>query len=310
MLKILPFEDKYQRDLEALSPEKAEVLRFHGDVLPGSALAVVETEGESGGTGGAAVKRGGSRSSGKTRLLGAGYLFAGQSYRARADYPDLPLYNVQMDFALDLSSDEAVPAAEMLIEGLIEGFEALQAQEPGRKLALTYWVRADAKETRAFLESFGFREAYRMYRMVRCLGEAAGSPAITEIDLRAPEAMKRYIEATAESYGIPDSEAEMRFRILRQGARVFTIEEKTFVTLRDLGDGAAETENVFTRKAYRGQGLSTALLEGAAEILQKEGFREARLNVYPRFAQKALRIYRRLGYRRAYTLLEMHKVIL
>ena len=34
MLKLVPFSDKYVRFFEVLSPERAKVLRFHGDVIP------------------------------------------------------------------------------------------------------------------------------------------------------------------------------------------------------------------------------------------------------------------------------------
>ena len=297
MLRTVPYTKKYDSAFEALSPDKAEVLRFHKDVIPGTKTAVV---GE--------------------RFLGAGFLQAGQSYRARETYPSPPYYSVQMDFALDFSNPEAVPAAELLLNALIGHFDALQAKEPEKPLALTYWVQTNARETRAFFESFGFREAYRSYRMVRELSEEpaggteegfktfAPDPRITEADLLDPALMKRYISYTAEAYGVPDSEAEMLFRIRQNGARVFTIEEKTFVTVWDLGNGDAATENVFTRKEFRRQGLSRSLLDGAAAILREEGFERLFLNVYPKFAASALKLYRSIGYKRAYTLIEMHRM--
>lgn len=305
MLKAVSFTDRYLPGFEALSPAKAEVLHFHGDVIPKSAAAIVRIPDE------ASVKK---APSGET-FLGAGFLQAGQTYRARKDYPKLPFYHVQMDFALDFSDPEAVPAAEMLIEELISRCAALREEEPEKTLALTYWVRSDARESRAFLESLGFTEAYRTYRMAREIGaEEAETPfredlAVREIDLLDPETMKRYVEGTKEAYGVPDSEAEMRFRILRHGARVFTIEEKSFVTVWDLGNGDAATENVFTRKAFRRQGLSKRLLNAVADRLREEGFERLFLNVYPKFAPHALKMYRSLGYKRLYTLIEMHKMI-
>ncbi|MBR3437203.1 MAG: GNAT family N-acetyltransferase [Lachnospiraceae bacterium] len=310
MLKTAAFEKRFFPDLEALSPEKAEVLRFHGDVIPGSAVMVLRSPD---GTPEEDLLRGGS-------FLGAGFLEAMQNYRVRKEEPGHAFYNVQMDFALDFRDSEAVTAMEMLLQALTERCAELKANEPEHPIALTYWVRLDARETRAFFERFGFREAYRCYRMARALSEenedteaegtltAAGDERITEMDLRDPAAMKRYIEGTREAYGVPDSEDEMRFRILRQGARVFTIEEKSFVTVWDLGHGDAATENVFTRKEFRREGLSKKLLEGVAEILRKEGQSRLLLNVYPKFAAPALRMYRSLGYKRLYTLLEMHKM--
>ncbi len=296
MLKTVSFTEEYARAFEALSPEKAEVLRFHGDVIPGGAAAVVRTE----------------EGTLDETFLGAGFLQEGPSYHARERCPRLPFYNIHMDFAVDYADPEAVPAAEMLLQELIARCAVLKEEAPERTLALTYWVRSEARETRTFLESFGFRKAYRMYHMVRELGEepcetpAETDPVITETSLLSPEAMKDYVEATAEAYGVPDSEEEMRFRILRQGARIFTIEGKTFVTVWDLGNGDAVTENIFTKKAFRRQGLAKKLLEGVAKRLRGEGFERLCLNVYPRYAAHALRMYRSLGYRRAYTLLEMH----
>ena len=308
MLRTAAFEERFFPEMEALSPEKAEVLRFHGDVIPGSAVMVLRNPD---GTTGEDLLPGAS-------FLGAGFLEAMQNYRVRKEEPGHAFYNVQMDFALDFRDPEAVPAMEMLLQALTERCAALKEREPENRLALTYWVRLDARETRAFFEQYGFREAYRCYRMARALsGEnvapeaaltAAGDERITEMDLLDPTAMKRYIEGTREAYGVPDSEDEMRFRILREGARVFTIEEKSFVTVWDLGHGDAATENVFTRKEFRREGLSKKLLEGVAEILRKEGQSRLLLNVYPKFAAPALRMYRSLGYRRIYTLLEMHKM--
>ena len=302
MLKTVTFTDEYARAFEALSPEKAEVLRFHGDVIPGSAAAVVRTEA-------------GKASKGKavTHFLGAGFLLEGPSYHARERCPGLPFYNIHMDFAVDYTDPEAVPAAEMLLEELIARCGVLKTEAPERTLALTYWVRSEARETRAFLESFGFREVYRMYHMVREIGGEAGEapaesdPAITETDLLSAKAMKDYVDATEEAYGVPDSEEEMRFRILRQGARIFTIEGKTFVTVWDLGNGEAVTENIFTKKAFRHRGLAKRLLAGVSERLRAEGLMRLSLNVYPKYAARALRMYRTLGYRRQYTFIEMHK---
>ncbi len=296
MLKTVSMTEEYVRAFEALSPQKAEVLRFHGDVIPGGAAAVVRTE----------------EGTLDETFLGAGFLQEGPSYHARERCPRLPFYNIHMDFAVDYADPEAVPAAEMLLQELIARCAVLKEEAPERTLALTYWVRSEARETRTFLESFGFRKVYRMYHMVRELGEepcetpAETDPVITEISLLSPEAMKDYVEATAESYGVPDSEEEMRFRILRQGARIFTIEGKTYVTVWDLGNGCAVTENIFTRKAFRRQGFAKRLLMGVTERLCAEGFERLFLNVYPEYAAKALRMYRSLGYRRAYTLLEMH----
>ena len=302
MLKAVSFTDKYLPEFEALSPQKAEVLHFHGDVIPGSAAAIVRIPS------GVPVKKAPAEGT----FIGAGFLQGGQSYVARKTHPELPFYSVQMDLALDFSDPEAVPAAEMLIEELAARCAALREEEPEKKLALTYWVRTDARESRAFLESLGFREAYRTYRMAREIGEEeppVEDPEVTEIDLGDPEVLKRYLEWTEESYGVPETDADTRFRLLRQGARVFTIGEKSFVTVWDLGNGDAATENVFTRKAFRRRGLSKRLMEEVSRLLREEGFERLFLNVYPKFAAGALRMYRSLGYERVYTLIEMHKMI-
>ena len=295
MLKTVSMTEEYVRAFEALSPEKAEVLRFHGDVIPGGAAAVVRTE----------------EGTLDETFLGAGFLQEGPSYHARERCPRLPFYNIHMDFAVDYADPEAVPAAEMLLQELIARCAVLKEEAPERTLALTYWVRSEARETRTFLESFGFRKVYRMYHMVREIGgegarqtgmtsadvtSAENAPVIAEADLLDPAAMKDYIDATEESYGVPDSEEEMRFRILRQGARIFTIEGKTFVTVWDLGNGCAVTENIFTRKAFRRQGFAKRLLMGVTERLCAEGFERLSLNVYPEYALSALRMYRALGF--------------
>ena len=138
---------------------------------------------------------------------------------------------------------------------------------------------------------------------------AVDTEGIEELDLTQEAVMDEYMRVNKEAFGIPDSRTDMLYRVLYRGARVFGIFRdgmlRSAVTIWRVSDTCLATENVFTARDDRHQGLATRLLSYVTDIAEEKGFREAVLNVYEEDTE-AVMLYEKLGYRQEYVLLEMH----
>ena len=125
----------------------------------------------------------------------------------------------------------------------------------------------------------------------------------------SPEEWKSYFEVNARSFGQPDSENEMRFRLGNPDCHVWVaIRDDALVAAMSawpLGDGVYATENIFCDPEYQRRGITTKLLAYALGKLYDNGATAARLTVYGDNLP-AIRLYRKFGYSVAYQLLEMH----
>ena len=125
----------------------------------------------------------------------------------------------------------------------------------------------------------------------------------------SPEEWKTYFEVNARSFGQPDSENEMRFRLGNPDCHVWVaIRDDALVAAVSawpLGDGVYATENIFCDPEYQRRGITSRLLAHALGKLYDAGAVAARLTVYGDNLP-AIRLYRKFGYSVAYQLLEMH----
>lgn len=284
---VQDFTNEYHSAARALFPDDFREMIYHGDVLPGSRRVVVTEEP-------------------KRAFLGFGYLIAAESYAYREKVGENGQFEVQIVFKTDLSTEKGVEAAEMLLTELLRTCRELSEKDPAHPITARMWVDRREEAYGAFLEDFGFRETDRMWVMERALTEGAEPEPITNLtaELENEAVMADYIAATEEGYGFPDSEEEMKYRLHYGNGRVYTLENKSYVTTWKISEGVAATENVFTRKAYRRQGYCTRTLNAVAAILAGEGMRKARLNVYE-WNKEAIALYEKCGYVHTRTLREM-----
>lgn len=260
------------RRIARLDREMAQEIRFHGDVIADSVLVS-----ESGG-----------------KLYGAGYVLKGQGRF------------LHLVFKTRIQTERGITAAEELLSEWVGRFRMSSGSDRNEERPiLRLWCKETDEAYAAFLESFGFRVGDRMLSMERKIQPSEYAiwkepDSVRPVDLSSRDAMEAYLLSTEEAYGMPDREAEMRYRLTKGHGTVYGYYADdgpvSFTTVWPLKEGVYATENVFTKKAYRRRGYAERLLQETALRLAKSGAETLRLNVYTR-DNEAIRLYERLGYR-------------
>jgi GNAT superfamily N-acetyltransferase len=68
------------------------------------------------------------------------------------------------------------------------------------------------------------------------------------------------------------------------------------VALKALGDGVCEMKRLYVREEYRGYGLGIKLIMSAIEEAKEVGYAAMRLDTFPPKMEKAVELYRSLGF--------------
>lgn len=320
MISIVNYRERYQSDIEALDAEMAAEIVRHADVLKDT-VCVALSDG---------------------RFVGAGLIMETNPYRVSAEEEEYQY--LRAEYRVIPGIEEEAEASITLLEELQYRFDRLR-RKGGRKPVLRVWVRAEDTAYTELLYDEGFSVGNVMTVMKRGIDEtdewldeeepvmednrgpayepeplygdeareAAMERGTDEPELRefyaAESEWDTYFEVNAKSFGQPDSENEMRFRLGNPDCRVWVaIADDRLVaavSVWPLADHTYATENIFCDPSYQRRGITTRLMRFVLGKLYDEGAVCARLTVYGDNLS-AIRLYRKLGYSVAYELLEMH----
>ncbi len=318
MVTIVNYRERYESEVEKINAEMARELRIHADVLRDTACVALSDG----------------------AFAGVGFLADTNPYRA-GGIKDKVRY-LRAEFAVVPGADEEAEAAILLLEELQYRFGRLRDPE-GRTPVLRVWVKAEDTAYTELLFDEGFRVGNVMTVMTREIDEADEwleddmADALSEEDrgpayepYREPEESaedageeepelreffdsesewKQYFTVNARSFGEPDSENEMRFRLKNPKAHVWVAIANdrlvAAVSTWPVTDEVYATENIFCDPDYRRKGITTRLLTYVFGKLFEANAQCVRLTVYGDNLP-AIRLYRKLGYSVAYELLEMH----
>ena len=262
------------------------------------------------------------------KVYAFGYLIKGQSFRL-IEERTLPEYHLHLAFSADYSTDRGVLATAMVIDALLEIGDEIGRKCAQKRVLLRFWCKSTERSQMSFLKAFGFTPYDKMFVMEKTLRQAGkgrtdsaessrrenangervngvnmSSAPASVYDLSKPSNMKEYLLGTEEAFDIPDSEDEMIYCMSHRKGMVYTNAGYAFVTVYPVTAEKAATENVFTRKAFRRQGLMENLLLNVHEILAGQGYKKATLNVYEKDTD-AIRLYEKTGYKKKHTLIEL-----
>ncbi|MCR5830222.1 MAG: GNAT family N-acetyltransferase [Lachnospiraceae bacterium] len=295
MIKISRYDEKYSNKIEKLFNGLWNEINYHGDVIAES-ICVAEENGEP---------------------VGVGFLIATSSYR----YADSHRKGyIDMEYAA-VEGDETVEIYALLIDTLIDDYRMICRSEKNRRIILRTFCSASSNDYMSFLSTFGFRADNFMYRMRRDLTEV--TPVISEgsysfvitdpsgkeekIDVEMIKASKDgvvsgldgYFEANGSAFGVPDSENELKYRMVKQNGIQFLARARgkvvAAVSVWENSKDRVSTENIFCIKKYRRRGITERLLRYVCGYLSAKGYREASLFVYG-VNNYAVGLYTKLGY--------------
>ena len=325
MISIVNYRERYQSDVEALDPEMAAEIARHADVCRDT-ICIALSDGQFAGVGLIAETNPYRVTEGEEWQYYRAEFRAVPGIEDEAEVSITLLEELQYRFGRLRGRDGRKPVLRVWVSAEDTAYTELLFDEGFRVgNVMTVMTRA-IDETDEILEdepqepednrgpayepepSFDV-EAASVWRD----DGAYATDDVDDTEIRefydSPEEWKSYFEVNARSFGQPDSENEMRFRLGNPDCHVWVaILDDALVaaiSVWPIGDGVYATENIFCDPKHQRHGITTKLLAYALGKLYDQGAVAARLTVYGDNLP-AIRLYRKFGYSVAYELLEMH----
>jgi len=286
---LIRYDEKWSERVKAFSLSAWEEINLHGDVIEESVYLVTN----------------------KNKVEGLCYLMETPTFRMLGHGCEQGHLN--MNYVAG-DGEDVLDVYDMLMERQIDSYRVVKDSHPEGRLLLRSFVDTTWHEYISYLTSFGFRAATFMFRMERDL-TVIKRPAVREnfsftisdndkreIKVTAARNLSDidgYFEANGQSFGVPDSKAELEYRILKHKGIQFVARdgEKIIagVTVWENDADKASTENIFCAPDYRRKGIMTKFLDRVCSILAGKGYKKATLFVYG-VNTYAIDLYSKLGY--------------
>ena len=292
MIRLLPYEDKYDGDVKALSAREFTELQGRKQYFPESFFAALDEN---------------------DVFSGFCYLYPDATF-LQVEKRELPYYYIHGVFLAVPGSPEEVECTALLLERLQECYEDIREDYPRKRIILRTWCRAGALAKLEFLTGFGFRAMNVTQVMEKVLSEefTDSDPAPVEMSLKkelAPEEIPDYLSANENAFSVPDSMEELKLKLSGPGGGIALAKKEgkiiASVTVWEEDNETASTENIFCVDRYRNRGITTALILFTHRYLFAAGYKKARLTVFGDNLP-AMNLYLKLGYEITDVILEMH----
>ncbi len=300
MIKIEPYDTKYDSQLELLDRDIYLELKYHGDVIKKYALAALYSDKH------------------EDRLAGVGYLLAPPGPSCGENCTDVfYLHAIFRGFG-----EYEAEASILLLDSLKERFLAHACDHPETKFCLRLWCRDTDTAYMEFLTDMGFHPCDTMYIMKKKLSSPKGM-ALSSIFKKASENglklvitpsapdeefLKEYNIVNEKAFSPPCSINDLCFKLSRCHGCVYSafLDDRlvSCVTTWQISEKVCATENIFCLPEKQNLGITRALLGYVLHTLKKAGITHAVLTVC-KDEIPAIRLYSSYGYKITNTLYEM-----
>ncbi|MGE5579262.1 MAG: GNAT family N-acetyltransferase [Bacillota bacterium] len=273
--------------IEKINMYCALSIRYHRDVKPENVLCVVGENGE---------------------IAGVGYL---KPTQIEADAKRVFEISTFVD---NVSADGHGFAIEgILVDGFIRRANEMELMEPGEDVRLRCFCEADEIDRMQLLMEKGFYPnavipvlKYDLHRETKHY-QIPDTVQIRELSFKDDEIAK-YVSADLMTGESPQSRAEIRFKSGDPSFKCFiavcNAEVVGAVSVWDISEERAATENIFVIEPYRRKNIARELLATALDELKGRGKKIATLSVRGTNVP-AIRLYLSCGYTLYYNLVEM-----
>ncbi|MCR4657063.1 MAG: GNAT family N-acetyltransferase [Lachnospiraceae bacterium] len=296
MISIIPYNKKYDNEIQKLDRDIFLEVRYHRDVIKEDVILSVDETGS---------------------FCGIGYLLASQSYRMI----DRSLNEYFLHAIFRGFGENEAEASILLLKRLLKLFCLHAVRLKGKNLKLRLWCKESDTAYLELLYENGFKPIDKMLVMKRSLSEKM--PSLKDIFSKASENgislvltkarpdesfFNEYLTVNEEAFDLPDSLDDLRFKLDHYNGAIYAaFAEDTLaasVTVWQVGAGTLATENIFCGPRFQNKGIAKALLGYMLHELKKTEADNAALTVY-RNNISAIRLYSSLGYEQVHTLNEM-----
>lgn len=271
--------------IEKINSFCAISIKHHGDIKPENVLCVINE---------------------KKVLIGVGYLKFDEDNKTKGKN------KIGFSISIDKAHQDDMEVDEMLMDGLINRFHQIKSTMPEKDLCLRICCETDEiKDMQFFLEKgFSLNSIIPVlkYDLLQKTAhyEIPDNVHITECCFTDNE-IEKYINADLIASGIPESEADIRFKTGDPNFKCFIATCNSdivgAISVWNITNERAATENIFVLQPYRRKNIARELIATAFDELKKRGMKIATLSMSGTNLP-AMKLYLSCGYSLYYNLIE------
>lgn len=239
--------------------------------------------------------------------IGVGYLRFDENFCAKGKNL------IEFPTALDESHQGNTSADSLLVDGLIKRYRGIKDITLEKEICLRICCETDEIKSMQFFIEKGFSLnavipvlSYNLLQETKHF-KIPEDVQISEYSFNR-ESIKKYINADLAASGIPESEAEIRFKTGNPNFKCFVAtcnsEVVGAISVWNISDTRAATENIFVIPAYRRKNIARELIATAFDELKARGMEIATLSMRGTNLP-AMKLYLSCGYSLYYNLIEM-----